>query len=248
GAKLPPGYLVDKPCVSPGYFRVLGIRLLQGRDFAPHDNQTAPGVVIVSESVARRLWPTQDPLGQRLSMEDRPEAKDWLTVVGIVSDVKQQGLAKNADPAIYQPILQSTQPFFLRHMSFVVKSESARQVLVPAMRSVLREADRQLPAQSILAMDSVVASTIAEPRFQTRLLGTFALLALVLAVVGTYGVLAYSVAQRTREIGVRMALGARPGNVVGMLLRSTLAIAGVGILIGAVGASAAPRLLGNFLF
>jgi predicted permease len=248
GQPLPPGYLVDKPCVSAGYFRAMGIRLVRGREFADSDNDRSPGVAIVSQSVARSLWGSEDPLGRRIAMEDQPKQKDWLTVVGVVEDVKQQGLARKSDPAIYQPYLQVTRPFFLSHMSFVVKTASPAQTLAPAMRSVLREVDADQPVQSIATLDAVVAANTAEPKFQARLLSTFAIFALTLAIVGTYGVLAYSVAQRTREIGVRMALGAQKANVFKMLVRSALVLGGTGIVIGGAGALVATRVLTKFLF
>jgi putative ABC transport system permease protein len=248
GRPLPPDYKVDKPGVSAGYFKAMGIRLLQGREFNPGDNETAPGVVIISKSVAQTLWPSQDPLGNHIALEDQANPQDWLTIVGVVEDVKQQGLSKKVGAAIYQPYLQVIRPFFLSHMSFVVKASSPAETLAPSMRSVLREVDKDLPVQSIATMNSIMAATTAEPRFQARLLGTFAVLALALAMVGTYGVLAYFVAQRTREIGVRMALGAQRINVLRMLLRNALGIAGTGIVVGGVGALAATRLLANFLF
>jgi putative ABC transport system permease protein len=248
GQPLPPGYMVDKPCVSPGYFRAMGIRLLRGREFAEGDDSTAPGVVIVSQSVARSLWPGSDPLGKRVSMEDHPKPGDWLTIVGVVDDVKQQGLAKKSDPAIYQPYLQVTHPFFLIHMTFVARTASNPLGVASGMRGVLSEIDKDQPVQSITAMDNLIAETTAEPRFQARLLTVFAIMALALAIVGIYGVLAYSVAQRTHEIGVRMALGAQTANVVRMLLRSTLVLVGAGVMIGTAGALAVTRVLAKFLF
>jgi predicted permease len=248
GQRLPEGYAVDKPCVSPGYFKAMGIRLLRGREFTESDIATAPGVAIVSQSVARSLWAGEVPLGKRLSMEDDPKPGDWLTVVGVVDDVKQQRLGQEPDPAIYQPYLQVTRPFFLSHMTFLVRTGSNAQGVAPAMRAVLREVDRDQPVQSIAAMDSLIATTIAEPEFQARLLGAFAMMALVLATVGIYGVLAYSVAQRTREIGVRVALGAQSADVLRMLLRGTLVLAGTGIVIGGAGAFAVTRVLQRFLF
>ena len=118
----PKGFIVDKPCVSSAYFRSMGIPLLHGREFTESDNATALGVVIVSQSVARTLWPGRDPVGKRISMEDEPKPEDWLTVIGVVDDVKQQGLAKKSEPAIYQPYLQVARPFFLSHMTFVVRT------------------------------------------------------------------------------------------------------------------------------
>jgi putative ABC transport system permease protein len=248
GSPRPPGFMVAKPCVSPGYFRALGIRFLRGRDFTERDNATAPRVVIVSHSVAERLWPGTDPIGKRISMEDHPKPEDWLTIIGEVDDVKQQGLDKKSDPAIYQPYLQVTHPFFLSHMTFAVRTSSDPLSAAPAMRGVLREVDKDQPLQSIDTMQNLIAATTAEPRFQTRLLGVFAILAGALAGVGIYGVLAYSVAQRTHEIGIRMALGAQAADVLWMVFGRTLVLVCAGIAIGVAGALALTRVLSKFLF
>ena len=247
GSKRPPGFMVDKPCVSPGYFKMMGMPVLRGRAFSEGDSATAPGVVIVSQTVAQRLWPGQDPLGKRISMEDEPKPEDWLTVIGVVDDVKQQGLAKGSQPAIYQPYLQVSSPFFLSHMTFVVKTALRAESVAAGMRAVLRDVDKNEPI-FISSMDSLMAATTADTRFQTRLLTAFALIALALTVVGIYGVLAYSVAQRTQEIGVRMALGAQSGDVLQMLLRKVLVLISVGIVLGGAGALALTRVLAKFLF
>lgn len=248
GDTRPRGFMVVKACVSPGYFRAMGIPLVRGRDFNDGDNATAPGVVVVSQSFARTLWPGQDPVGKRISMEDDPKPEDWLKVIGVVDDVKQKGLGKNPDPAIYQPYLQAANhPGFLSHMTFVVRTALPPESIATGMRSVLRSVDKNQPI-SIASMSNLIATTTAEPRFQTRLLTTFALVALVLTIVGIYGVLAYSVAQRTKEIGVRMALGAQSVDVLRMLLRKALVLVSVGIVLGGAGALAVTRVLANFLF
>ncbi|HEY2459377.1 MAG TPA: ABC transporter permease [Candidatus Acidoferrum sp.] len=247
GGRRPRGFMVDKPCISSGYFRAMGIRLMRGREFTEGDNATAPGVVVVSQSVARTLWPGQDPLGKRISMEDDPKPGDWLTVVGVVDDIKQQGLAKNSDPAIYQPYLQVSNSGFLSHMTFVVRTASRPESVAAGMRTILQEVDKNQP-MSISSMESLIATTTAESRFQMRLLATFALTALALTIVGVYGVLAYSVAQRTREIGVRMAFGAQGIDVLRMFVRKALLLISAGIVIGGAGAFALTRLLATFLF
>jgi putative ABC transport system permease protein len=247
GGQRPRGFMVDKPCISPSYFKAMGMPLLRGREFTEADNETAPGVVVVSQSVARTLWPSQDPLGKRISMEDEPKPEDWLTVVGVVDDVKQQGMAKGSDPAIYQPYLQIASSFFLSHMTFVVKTASSPESVAAGIRAVLRSVDKNQPI-SIASMDSLIATTTAESRFQARLLTAFALVSLALTIVGIYGVLAYSVAQRTREIGVRMALGAQGEDVLGMLFRKALVLVFSGIVIGGAGALALTRVLEKFLF
>ena len=180
-------------------------------------------------------------------MEDEPKPEDWLTVVGVVEDVKQRGLAQSSDAAIYQPYLQISSPFFLSHMTFVVKTASPPESVASGIRTVLRSVDKNQPI-SIASMDTLIAATTAESRFQARLLAAFAAVSLVLTLVGIYGVLAYSVTQRTREIGVRMALGARGSDVLGMLLRKAFVLILAGITIGGAGALALTRVLEKFLF
>jgi putative ABC transport system permease protein len=248
GRKLPRGLLADKLVVSPGYLRTMGIRLLSGRDFSERDNAAAHGVVLISQSVARRLWPGEDAVGKRIAEQDHPKPEDWLTIVGVVDDVIQQDLTERPDPAIYRPYLQVNRPFWLTHMTFLVRTTAEPHTLAPALRSVLREVDQNQPVQSITSMDEVIAATTAEPRFQTRLLGVFAIVALALSAIGIYGVLAYSVTERTREIGIRIALGAETSNVMRMVLRRTLALAAAGIALGTAGALAVTRVLGKLLF
>jgi putative ABC transport system permease protein len=247
GWERPSGLLVDKPGVSGSYFRAMGIRLLRGREFTDADNGMAPGVAIVSESVARTLWPGEDPIGKRISLEDEPKPEDWLTVVGVVQDLKQETLSKSSDPAIYQSLLQVRRPFFLRHMSFVIKTAASPESAAAEIRTVLRNVDKD-QAVSIASMDRVVATTIAEPRFQTRLLGIFAVIALGLTLVGVYGALAYAVSQRTKEIGLRMALGAVGTDVLKMVLQRAVTVVLSGIAIGTAGALITTRVLMKFLF
>ncbi|HEV2180127.1 MAG TPA: ABC transporter permease [Gemmatimonadaceae bacterium] len=244
---LPKGYTVDKPTVSPGYFRAMGIRLLDGRDFTSADESGTPGVVIVSESVARSVWPGQSAVGKRISMVDEPGPGDWLTVIGVVRDVVQdQGFARHS--TIYMSYLQATPPFFINHMTYVVRTLPGRASVAGAMRRALGNVDPAIPAEALQTMNASMLDLVAGFVFQTTLLGTFSLLALLLAAIGTYGVLAYDVAERTREIGIRMALGARSGRVLRMVIGRTLALAGVGIAIGVLGALGSTRVLSRFLF
>ncbi len=244
---LPHGFSVDKPTVSPGYFAALGIRMLAGRDFTPADRAGAPGVVVVSETVARRLWPNERAVGKRISMEEPPGPNDWLTVIGVVNDVVQDAqLVRHS--TIYLPYLQTTAPFFINHMTFVVRPAPQAGNLAPAMRAALRDVDPAVPAQALQTMDESMLDTIAEPVFQMRLLTAFAVLALLLAALGTYGVLAYDVTERTREIGLRIALGATPGNVLRMVLRRTAALALVGAALGVFGSLALTSVLSKSLF
>jgi len=244
---LPHGYTVDKPTVSPGYFAALGIRLLAGRDFTSADRAGAPGVVVVSQTVARRLWPNQRAVGKRISMQDQPGPNDWLTVIGVVNDVVQDAqLSRHS--TIYLPYLQTSSAGFINQMTFVVRPQPAAGNLAPAMRGALRDVDPAVPAQALQTMDQSMMDTIAEPVFQMRLLATFACLALFLAALGTYGVLAYDVTERTREIGLRMALGATPGTVVRMVLRRTATLAFTGAALGVAGSLMLTRVLTRWLF
>src|SRR5690242_9640431 len=244
---LPHGYTVDKPTVSPGYFAALGIRILAGRDFTLADRAGAPGVVVVSRTVARRLWPNERAVGQRISMQEHPGPNDWLTVIGVVNDVVQDAqLSRHS--TIYLPYLQTSSWGFINQMTFVVRPQPAAGNLAPAMRAALRDVDPAVPAQALQTMDQSMMETIAEPVFQMRLLVTFACLALFLAALGTYGVLTYDVTERTREIGLRMALGATPGTVLRMVLGRTAALALTGAAIGVAGSLLLTKVLTRWLF
>lgn len=248
GRHLPRGFLVDKPVVSSGYFRTMGIGLLSGRWFTERDNMSAPGVTIISESVARRLWPGGDAIGKRISMEDKPKPGDWLTIVGVVRDVRQKSLTDTLSASVYQPYRQVNRPFLLSHMNFVVQTRENPIAMASGIRAVLHKVDPALPAQSVDTMETIIADTMIEARAQTRLFGIFSIMALLLAAIGIYGVLACSVAERTHEIGIRMAMGAEQKDVLWMVLRRTLVLAGSGVLIGALGALAVTRVLTKFLF
>ncbi|MBZ5577334.1 MAG: ABC transporter permease [Acidobacteriia bacterium] len=248
GRRLPPGFDAFKPVVTPGYFRAMGIRLVRGRDFTDRDDASAAGVVIVSRSVARQAWPAEDPLGKRISNNDHPSPRDRLTVVGIVDDVVQVDVTQPLTPAIYQTYLQAGDPDALARMTYALRTAGNPAALASGVRGALREIDPDQPASMIASMADLIRGTQAGPLFQMRLLGTFSLMALVLAAVGIYGVLAYSVTERTREIGIRIALGAERGAVLGLVMRQTLTLAAAGVAIGAAGALAATRVLAAYLF
>jgi putative ABC transport system permease protein len=248
GRRLPRDYMVDKLCVSSAYFRAMGIRLFKGRAFTEADSAAAPGVVIVSQSVARTLWPGEDPIGKRVSEEDHPKPGDWLTIVGVVNDVRQMSLAEKPDPALYFPYAQIKFTSWLSRMTFTLRTASNPQQLAGAMRTALHAVDPDQPVVAMSTMQERIAASTAEPRFQARLLGTFSLLALVLSAVGIYSVLAYSVAQRTKEIGIRMALGAERRDVLAMVVRRTFVLAAAGVALGALGALAVTRVLARFLY
>jgi predicted permease len=248
GRRLPRGFLVDKPGVSADYFRVLGIRLLRGRVFSESDNSDAPGVAIISDSVARGLWPGKDPLGKRITLEDDAKPRDWLTIIGVVDDVRQKSLTDQPHRAIYQPYLQVQRSFFLSHMTFVVRTAESPQNVAADMRAVLQDVDRSQPVQSIDSMTDLISTTTAEPLFQARLISIFSMLALLLSAIGIYGVLAYSMTERTREIGIRMALGAEKSDIAHMILKRSLLLVAAGVALGIASALAVTRVLAKFLF
>ena len=243
----PKGYSVDKMLVSQGYFATMGIRLLDGRDFATRDDAGSPGVVIVSESVARTVWPGEDAIGKRVSMEtEHPTPSSWLTVVGVVDDVVQdRSMGKRS--AMYFPYVQSNWSFILGHMTYVVREDATASV-APALRTAVRAVDANVPAQYIMSMDDALMDVVAEPVFQTRVLSVFAAIAILLAAIGTYGVLAYDVTERSREIALRMALGAQPADVIRMVMRRTGALALSGTAVGLAGSFALTGVLKASLY
>jgi putative ABC transport system permease protein len=246
--QLPPDVIVAKPAVSPGYFRAMGIPLLRGRSFDEHDTLKSAQVAMVDQSFARRFWPHQDPIGKRISFADNPKAEDdWMIVVGVAGSIRQQNPASRI-MAIYQPVAQVQVPVFLQYASFVVRSHADTASLAPALRAQLWNVDKDLPIQTIGSMQDLLYASTAEPRFQTRVLASFSSVAFLLAIVGIYGVMAYSVTQRTQEIGIRMALGAERRHIVHMILWRSAALVLGGLGIGLAGAWAATRVLKSFLF
>jgi predicted permease len=245
GRSAPDDFTVTKAAASPRYFSTMGIAL-RGRDFNDGDRAANAGVAIVSEAAARQLWPNEDPIGKRLSLESRPKPEDWLTVVGVAGDIRQGGVMQPVAPAVYQPYAQVGRPGRLNRMAFVVRNADGgpdTASMVQMMRGALRTVDPNQAPQSMSSMEAALANTIAEPQFQTRLVGIFSSLALVLAAIGIYGALAASVMERQREIGVRMALGADRGTVVAMVIRRTLALTAAGVALGIAGAVTVTRVL-----
>jgi putative ABC transport system permease protein len=230
--------------VSPGYLETLGIPLRRGRTFDPRDRADAPRVALISESVARRRLPGLDPLGARLRIGG-PDTPTY-TVVGVVGDVRQVSLALDEASAVYVPAEQWH--FADQVMSLVVKAQGDPAARVPALRAAIWSVDRDQAIARVAAMESLVAASAAERRLAARLFQVFALASLVLAAAGIYGVLSGLVAERTREIGVRAALGASRGSIVGLIVRQGMTLAAAGIAIGLGVAAVATRALSSLLY
>jgi putative ABC transport system permease protein len=227
--------------VAGGYFQTLKIPLVAGRQFTPQDTRDAPGVIIINEALAQRYWPNDNPVGQRfrVGFEDKPRA-----IVGIVGSVKQAAVNAEVRPAMYLPQSQST----AGGMTVVVRAAGDPLALAGAVRDQVRAVDKDIPVTHLRAMDEVFSASVAQQRFSLLLVGLFAMLALVLATIGIYGVMAYSVSQRSHEIGVRMALGAQSSHVLKLILKHGMILAFAGIAIGLAGAFAVTRLLTSLLF
>jgi putative ABC transport system permease protein len=217
---------------------------LRGRVFENTDTAGSQPVVIVNRTLAETLFAGQDPVGRRLRLVNPEQTSEWRTIVGVVGDIQYQGLAEDLQPAIYTPFAQT--PFLWLYV--MVRPAGNPDALLASLRAVVPSVDPTLTAANLRRVEEVVASSAAEPRFNMLLVSGFALLALVLAAVGIYGVIAYSVAQRTHEIGVRMALGAAAANIVRLVLREGLTMAIAGIVVGLGGAAVLTRLMRTLLF
>lgn len=231
---------IERAVVTPEYFNVLQIPLRAGRHFTPADRDGSLPVTIVTEAMAEEYWPGLDPIGQRVALR----RGEWMVVVGVVGNVRHEGLTADWRPKLYQPFAQAPS----HHMSVVLKATNNPDLVLAAAQRAIWEIDGDLPVNRAITMSDLIAQSVSEPRFQTLLLGFLASLAAVLALVGVYGIVAYAVAQRTQEIGIRMALGAAHRRVVGDVLRHGLVLAGTGLAIGVAVAWFSVRILDRFLF
>lgn len=231
--------------VSPDYFRAIGITLLGGRAFTDGDAGSTPEVAIVNDVLARRYWPKENPVGKHINMSGLPRGP-WMEVVGVVGSIRSRKLSDDPAPEIYRPYMQYLGPAF--GSSLVIRMSGDPSTLTAAIRHEIHTRYPAQPIGDVKRMTDVVAQSVALPKFYTALLGTFAGLAMALAGAGIYGVMSYAVARRTREVGIRMALGASGTSVVKMVLGEGIALVGVGVAIGIAGSIGLTRLLASQLY
>lgn len=235
--------------VSPGYFEALGLPVLRGRAFERADVEERRPALVVNRAFVRRHLPGADPVGMRMRLYQGIAAPGpWNEIVGVVADAPIAALGEEPMPEVFETFEAAT--FELRSRNFLIRAEGAGdpEALVASLTAAVQEVGPGLPVYDVETMDEVLAASVARPRFNLWMMGIFAALALLLAAVGLYGVMAYSVTTRTQEIGVRVALGARPGSVVGLVLRQALALVGIGLVLGTAGALALARTLGSLLY
>ena len=241
--------LADRPSVgvriiTPSYFQTMSIPILKGRSFTEHDRDNTPRVIVVNEALASRFWPNEDAVGKRLAFEEEPGKQVWQVIVGVAGNVKHKALEIDVMPEVYIPYQQSPSNF----ISLVVRTASDPLDMVSAIRNQVLSLDKDQPVSDITTMERRLSKSVASSRFVMLLLGTFSVLALGLAAVGIYGVLAYLVTQRTQEIGVRMALGAQKRDVLKLVVAKGMALAFIGTAIGLVASLVLTRLMRGLLF
>jgi putative ABC transport system permease protein len=234
----------ERYCITPGFLETMRIPLLRGRDVSPADTATAPQVLLIGETTARRMWPGEDPIGKRVKVGgvDKP----WWTVVGVTGDVHHVGLDAVPDMQMYIPHQQWPFPDGL--MVFVIRTAGTPTAISSAAQQAIHSIDTTQPISRIMPLESYVGLSVQGRKFALILIGAFAAIALALSLVGIYGVTAYSAAQRTREIGIRIALGARRGELLRLLLRQGMLLVVCGVIAGVIASLALTRFLATMLF
>ena len=228
--------------VSADYFRAMGIRLIRGRFFDAHDDVRAPRVALINETLARQFFPNEDPIGKRILVTNGPDV--WRQIVGIVGDIKQYGVDQKTTSQTYEPFAQ----FPFRSLNVVLRTSGSPTSILGALRPAVYAVDKDQPVGAIQPLEEILGATLAKQRFAMLLLIVFSFVALVIAAVGIYGVMAYSVVQRTGEFGIRMALGAQRSDVLRLVLSHAGKLVGVGLFIGLGATFATSRFLGSMLF
>jgi putative ABC transport system permease protein len=232
----------DARIVSNNYFEVMKIPLRSGRYFSHRDTKDSPHVAVINETLARRYWPHEDPKGRFIEMSAFGAGRS--EIVGVVADIRQANLSDEPASGIYLPYTQEPMPW----QTLLVRTKNDPMSLVPLIRGEVAGLDSQQPIARIATLDQLMESSTAQPRFRAALLGGFAGVALLLAAIGIYGMMAYAVSRRTREIGIRIALGARRGNMLKLIFGQSMTLTLLGVLLGLAGAFAVTRLMNSLLF
>lgn len=235
-------FRADWNAVSPGYFKTLNMPLVSGRDFSEHDTATAPGVIIINEAMARSVWGTTDALGRQFDAEVMGRVRTTLTVVGVAPDAQVDTLGAEVGPFVYVPIAQG----FVGRVSLVVKSAAGG--MIPQVRAIVRELNPNLPVTTAMPLDDVTALILIPQRIAAAVAASLGIVVLLLAAIGIYGVTSYAVSRRTREIGIRMALGADRTSVLRLVIRQGLVLTAIGVLLGLAAGAAAAQVLRSLLF
>jgi putative ABC transport system permease protein len=237
---------VNYRVVSANYFRAMGIPVLQGRAYTDRDDENAPRAMIVNQKLVQEIFPDENPIGKRITFggTDANGQPRWFEIIGVVANVRSVELREEPNPELYFSAQQDLWPA----MSLVIRSTIEPSSLSASVRQAVNETDRSVPVADVKTMDHVVSESITQPRFNLFLLGLFGAVAMVLSAAGIYGVTAYTVTQRTHELGIRIALGAQVGDVLKMILGQGMAVIGVGLVVGLAAAFALTRLLRTLLF
>jgi putative ABC transport system permease protein len=234
--------------VSLEFHHTMGIELKRGRLFTPADQDPTRPVAIVNEAMARHYWPDQEVLGKRFKWGPEDNSRAWITIVGVSGDVRQSNLAAHVSPGVYMPILAMPQDSAVSGLNLVVRTAADPTAVIANLREIVRSLDPEVPMFQVRPMDEVLSESVAPRRFNMLLLAAFAGLALLLASIGIYGVMSYSVSQYTHEIGIRMALGARAADVLQLIVRQGMLLVAAGLAIGLAGALALTRVMSSLLF
>jgi putative ABC transport system permease protein len=228
--------------ISADYFKAMGIPLLRGRVFTERDIKDSLPVAVINETMAKKIFPDEDPIGKRITFDTQSDKPDWYEIVGIVGDVKHYGLDQATTLQTYEPYTQQT----LSNMTLIARTAGDPTSLSAAIRSEVLNLDKEQPISNISTLDQYVATSVAQQQFSTQLFGVFAAVAMVLACIGIYGVLSYSVTQRTHEIGIRLALGAQTSDVLRMVIKQGLLLTVLGIVCGVAAAITLAKILTDF--